>query len=58
MGSVSDLLEGIGRGKMDRIVMGKFRMGIDLLEGIRELTQKEGIRTGAIWLPQGSIKLA
>ncbi len=29
MGSL-DLLEGIGRGTMDRIVMGKFKIDIDL----------------------------
>jgi hypothetical protein len=47
MGSVA-LLEGIGRGRMDRIVMGKLKIEIDLLEGIQELAQKEGIRTGVI----------
>jgi len=31
MGSFPDLLEGIGKGKMDRIIMGKLRMDIDLL---------------------------
>jgi hypothetical protein len=37
MGSFSNLLEGIGRGRIDRIVMGKLGMDIDLLEGIQEL---------------------
>ena len=40
MGSGFDLLEGIGRGRMDRIVMGKLGMDIDLLGGIQELAKK------------------
>ena len=57
MGSVS-LLEGIGRGRMDRIVMGKLKIEIDLLEGIQELAQKEGIRTGVILSAIGALKKA
>ena len=40
MGSFSNLLEGIGRGRIDRIVMGKLGMDIDLLEGIQELVKR------------------
>jgi len=58
MGSVADLLEGIGRGKMDRIVMGKFKMDIDLLEGVQELAKKEGIRTGVILSAVGALRKA
>ena len=58
MGSVSALLEGIGRGHMDRIVMGKLKMGIDLLEGIQELAKKEGIRTGVILSAVGALRKA
>jgi predicted DNA-binding protein with PD1-like motif len=57
MGSVA-LLEGIGRGRMDRIVMGKLKIEIDLLEGIQELAQKEGIRTGVILSAIGALKKA
>ena len=58
MGSFPDLLEGIGKGKMDRIIMGKLRMDIDLLEGIQELVKKEGIRTGLILSAIGALKKA
>jgi len=58
MGRVADLLEGIGRGKMDRIVMGKFKIDIDLLEGIQELAKKEGIRTGVILSAVGALRKA
>jgi predicted DNA-binding protein with PD1-like motif len=58
MGSFPDLLEGIGRGRMERIIMGKLRMDIDLLEGIQELVKKEGIRTGLILSAVGALKKA
>jgi predicted DNA-binding protein with PD1-like motif len=53
-----DLLEGIGRGRMDRVIMGKLKMEIDLLEGIQELAKKEGIRTGVILSAVGALKKA
>jgi predicted DNA-binding protein with PD1-like motif len=43
---------------MDRMVMGKLRMDIDLLEGIKELAKKEGIRTGVILSAVGALKKA
>ena len=52
------LLEGIGRGRIDRIVMGKLKMDIDLLEGIHELVKREGIRTGVILSGIGALKKA
>jgi predicted DNA-binding protein with PD1-like motif len=58
MKSLSDLLEGIGRGRMDRVIMGKLKMEIDLLEGIQELAKKEGIRTGVILSAVGALKKA
>jgi len=58
MGSSAALLEGIGRGRMERIVMGKLKMDIDLLEGIQELAKKEGIRTGVILSAVGALKKA
>ena len=57
MGSL-DLLEGIGRGRMDRIIMGKLKMDIDLLEGIQELAKKEGVRTGVILSGVGALRKA
>jgi predicted DNA-binding protein with PD1-like motif len=57
MGSL-DLLEGIGRGRMDRIIMAKLKMDIDLLEGIQELAKKEGVRTGVILSGVGALRKA
>jgi predicted DNA-binding protein with PD1-like motif len=57
MGSL-DLLEGIGRGRMDRIAMGKLKMDIDLLEGIQELAKKEGVRTGVVLSGVGALRKA
>lgn len=58
MGNVLSLLEGIGNGRIDRIVMGKLRMDIDLLEGIEELVKREGVRTGVILSGIGALKKA
>jgi predicted DNA-binding protein with PD1-like motif len=58
MGSSSALLEGIGRGRMDRIVMGKLKMDIDLLEGIQELAKKERVRTGVVLSGVGALRKA
>ena len=58
MGSPSALLEGIGRGRMARIVMGKLKMDIDLLEGIQELAKKEGVRTGVVLSAVGALRKA
>ena len=58
MDGAHSLLEGIGRGRMDRIVMGKLGMDIDLLEGIQELTRKEKIQTGVILSAVGALKKA
>jgi predicted DNA-binding protein with PD1-like motif len=58
MGNVLSLLEGIGNGRIDRIVMGKLRMDIDLLQGIEELVKREGVRTGVILSGIGALKKA
>jgi len=52
------LSEGIGKGRIDRIVMGKLKMDIDLLEGIQELVKIEGIQTGVILSGIGALKKA
>ncbi len=52
------LTEGTGKGRVDRIVMGKLRMEIDLLEGIREMVKKEKIQTGVILSAVGALKKA
>jgi len=51
-------LEGIGKGRIDRVVMGKLKIGVDLLEGIKELVKKEKIRTGVILSGVGALKKA
>lgn len=53
-----NLIEGIGRGHLVRVVMGKLKIGVDLLEGIKELAQKEGINTGVILSGVGALKKA
>jgi len=58
MGNALHLLEGIGKGRIDRIVMGKLRMNIDLLQGIEELVKTEGVRTGVILSGVGALKKA
>ena len=58
MGSSDLLIEGIGKGRLDRIVMGKLGMEIDLLEGIREMVKKEKIQTGVILSAVGALKKA
>jgi predicted DNA-binding protein with PD1-like motif len=55
----SDLLvEGIGKGRFDRMVMAKLAMGIDLLEGIREVAKTEKIQTGVFLSAVGALKKA
>jgi uncharacterized protein len=49
------LLEGIGR---DRIIMGKLKTDIDLLEEIRELAIKERIQAGILLSGIGALKKA
>jgi len=41
-------LEGVGTGKIGRVVVGKLKIGVDLLEGIEELVRRENIKTGII----------
>lgn len=55
---IHGLLDGIGRGRMNRIVFGKLGINIDLLAGILELVKREGIRTGVILGAVGALKKA
>ncbi|MFC1954693.1 PCC domain-containing protein [Chloroflexota bacterium] len=41
-------LDEIGEGKIGRIIIGKLKIGVDLLDGIEELAGKEDIKTGVI----------
>jgi predicted DNA-binding protein with PD1-like motif len=58
MEKVTSLLEGIGRGRIDHIIMGKLRVDIDLLEGIKELAKREKVQTGIILSAIGALKKA
>jgi predicted DNA-binding protein with PD1-like motif len=58
MKSEYPLIEGIGRGRMDRVVMAKLGIHHDLLEGIKELAKKEGIQTGVILSGIGALESA
>lgn len=51
-------LEGIGMGRIGRVVMGKLKMDIDLLSGIEELVKEERVRTGIILSGIGALKKA
>ena len=55
---MSSLLEGTGKGRINRIVMGKLGMDIDLLEGIEGIVKHEGIQTGVILSGIGALKKA
>jgi predicted DNA-binding protein with PD1-like motif len=58
MGNIQDLLEGVGRGRMGRVVFGKLAMDIDFLEGIEELVKRERIQAGVILSGIGALKKA
>ena len=54
----SKFLERTASVQISRVVMGKLRIGVDLLEGIKELAKREGIRTGVILSGLGALKKA
>lgn len=54
----SNLLEGVGWGRIGPVVMGKMAMDIDLLKGIEELVKREKIQTGVILSGIGALKRA
>jgi predicted DNA-binding protein with PD1-like motif len=58
MERAGNLLEGVGKGRIGRMVMGKLAMDIDLLGGIEELVKKEKIQTGVILSGIGALKKA
>ncbi len=58
MENASSLLEGIGRGRMNRTVMGKLKVDTDLLEGTKELAKKERVETRIILSAVGALKKA
>jgi predicted DNA-binding protein with PD1-like motif len=55
---MSSLLEGIGNGRINRIIMGKLGMNIDLLAGIEEMVRHEKVQAGIILSAVGALKKA
>jgi len=51
-------LEGVGTGRIQRIVLGKLKVDVDLLKGIEELVRREKIHTGVILSAVGALKKA
>ncbi len=51
----SKLLERTGSFQFSRIVIGKLKVGTDLLEGIKEIARQEKIRTGVILSGLGAL---
>ncbi|MFC2045206.1 PPC domain-containing DNA-binding protein [Chloroflexota bacterium] len=51
-----EYLSGIGTGKISRMIMGKLKIGVDLLEGIEELARKEQVTTGIILSGVGALE--
>lgn len=52
------LLEGIGSGNLDRIVLTRIPIGVDLLEAIQEAVAREQIEKGLILMGIGALKQA
>jgi len=53
-----NLIEGIGKGKISRIIVVKIKKGVDLLEAITEVVKKEKIKNGIIISGIGALKKA
>lgn len=51
-----EYLEGIGKGKIGRVIIGKLKISVDLLEGIEELARRGNITTGVILSGIGALK--
>ncbi len=58
MGNIHRLLEGVGRGKLGRVAIGKLAMDVDLLNGIELLVKRENIHSGVILSGIGALKKA
>lgn len=52
------LLEGIGSGGVDRVIIAKVKMGVDLLGAIREIVKRARIKKGIIVGGVGALKKA
>jgi predicted DNA-binding protein with PD1-like motif len=52
------LLEGVGSGPVQRIVVARIKIGVDLLEGIQEVVRREGINQGIFITGMGALQKA
>jgi predicted DNA-binding protein with PD1-like motif len=52
------LLEGVGSGPVQRIVVARMKIGVDLLEGIQEVVRREGINKGIFITGMGALQKA
>jgi len=52
------LLEGSGSGSIQRIVVARIKIGVDLLEGIEEVVRREGINKGIFITGLGALQRA
>ncbi len=58
MADGSHLIQGIGSGKIGRIVFARIPIGVDLLEAIYEVVKREKIQKGLILMGIGALKKA
>jgi len=54
----SELLEGVSSGKIEKIVMARLPIGVDLLGAIYELVKRENIQKGLILMGIGALQKA
>jgi len=56
MVKADECIENTAEGKFGRIIIGKLKVGVDLLEGIEQLAYKEKIKTGVILSGIGALE--
>jgi len=52
------LLEGLGSGSIQRVVVARIKVGVDLLEGLREVVRRGGIEKGIFITGIGALQRA
>jgi hypothetical protein len=55
MKSTSEMLDGVTRGRMNQVVVGKLKMNTDLIEGIKAIAKQEGVKTGVLLAVMGAL---
>ena len=54
----NSVLEGLGSGRLERIVVARMKVGVDLLGGIQEAVSREGIQKGIFITGIGALRRA